>query len=486
MRKLLAACAVALAIVGLTQPTTAEPEARKSPARPADSSAPEADFQVAPKSFEDQVEDAVDRGCDWLKKQQGSDGIFGTLPKNPPTYGGGEPHKYEVARTAFPLWALCKSGVFPDEPEIQKTLKWLEKNYNDEKAQQAVTYENACVVNAIEAYYIGLWEVQARGLTPAKRKKENIKRWGTEEKGAKKEKKPDRVLNVSPIHRKLCERAVKCLDSAFTKAYGTGGWRYHNPTNDPGPKNDISATQYAMLGYGAASRLGIGYKKEYLFEAYKFFIAEQDKDGPKIERVENGGKDEPKKEEKPAKDPDKSTGPRKYIPKKEDRARGWGYCRKDVHLKGDELSYGSMVCAGVCGLVVLRGELEDDPKYQAKWKPLAEQCDQALSDGLAWMVKHWTVAGNPERGQYRYFYYLYALERLAMLGGLDYIGKHDWYFEGAQIFLPSQDPKGFWDTNNEIDPSDIYDTCYALLFLKRSTDGIKRPVPVFTGEDQED
>lgn len=492
MRKLIAAMAVAMALLGLTQPSTAEPEVADAPKRAGEfkGEIPEADFQNAPGSFEDKVEDAVDKGCDWLKKQQNPEGHFGKLPPNPPTYGAGEPHKYEVGRTAFPLWALCKSGVFPDEPEILKALQWLEKNFNDEKAQQAVTYENACVVNAIEAYYIGIWEVADRKLTPAKRKKEGIKRWGTEEKGAKKAKheKKDRKLNVDPKHRKLAERAVKALDNAFQRAYGTGGWRYRNPTTDPGPKNDISATQYALLGYGAASRLGIGYKKENLFEAYKFFIAEQDKDGPKLvrEAAPDEEKPEDKKGDDKKKDPNKGTEVRKYNPKKTDRARGWGYCRKDVHMQGDELSYGSMTCAGICGLVVLRGELEDDPKFMAKWKPLAAECDQALSDGLAWMVLNWSVENNPQRGKYRYYYYLYALERLAMFGGLDYIGKHDWYFEGAQVLLREQDGSGMWDTNQEVDPSDVYDTCYALLFLKRATDGIKRPVPVFTGEDQED
>lgn len=248
------------------------------------------------------------------------------------------------------------------------------------------------------------------------------------------------------------------------------------------------APEYALLGYGAASRLGIGYKKENLFEAYKFFIAEQDKDGPKLVREAAPDEEKPddKKGDDKKKDPNKGTEVRKYNPKKTDRARGWGYCRKDVHMQGDELSYGSMTCAGICGLVVLRGELEDDPKFMAKWKPLAAECDQALSDGLAWMVLNWSVENNPQRGKYRYYYYLYALERLAMFGGLDYIGKHDWYFEGAQVLLREQDGSGMWDTNQEVDPSDVYDTCYALLFLKRATDGIKRPVPVFTGEDQED
>lgn len=510
MRKLIAACAVALAVLAVTRPTSAaEPQEAPKARAPEVAEVSELDFQAAPGSFEGKVEDAVERGCNWLKKQQLENGLWpdGTNP----TYGGGTPHKYEVGRSAFPIWALCKSGVFADDPAIEKAMNWLRKNYEAWAPQPPApnpswcTYENACVVNAIEAYYISKWEaVDAKLDNPKNRVKRDadgkvmkdangkpipITRWGTEEKGAKKKKK-DRKITLDPKDRKLAERATKALVEAFQKgAYGTGGWRYNNPDGNPGPKIDVSATQYAMLGFGAASRLGISYKKDCLIDAYKFFMAEQDKDGPAVAREEKKeGEEEKKEEEKPKKDPDKGTKVREYKPKAKDRARGWGYCRKDIHSKGDEISYGSMTCAGICGLTVLRDELIDDPTMASKYtKDMDAKCNQAIADGLAWMVANWSVKNNPARGMYRFYYYLYALERLAMLGGLDYIGKHDWYYEGALVMLEQQDAEGGWTkVGNEVEPAHIYNTCYALLFLKRATDGVKRPVPVFTGDDHDD
>ncbi len=516
MRKLLAACAVALAVLAVSRPSAAEPQDAKEPrAKNVEVAGEELaganDFQAGPVTFEDKVEDAVDRGCDWLKAQQEANGLW---PEgHSPTYGAGRPHMYEVGRSAFPIWALCKSGVFADDPAIVKAMDWLRKNYEAWAPQPPApnpswcTYENACVVNAIEAYYIAKWEAadlkldnpknrfkrdaDGKQLKDANGKPIPLKRWGTEDKGAKKKKK-DRKLVLDPKDRKLAERATKALEEAFQKGpYGTGGWRYNNPENNPGPKIDVSATQYAMLGFGAASRLGIAYKKDKVLIAYKFFINEQDKDGKPVVREEKkegdeggAGGDEPKKEEKPPKDPDKGTKVRKYEPKTTDKARGWGYCRKDIHTKGDELSYGSMTCAGICGLVVIHDEMDSDPTWT---KDMDKQCNQAIADGLAWMVANWSVTSNPQRGNYRFYYYLYALERLAMLGGLDYIGKHDWYYEGAKVMLDQQDQEGGWTkVGNEVEPAHIYNTCYALLFLKRATDGAKHPVPVVTGDDHDD
>ncbi len=128
------------------------------------------------KSFEDKVEEAVDDGCDWLKKQQGIEkgedpAVFGQFPPNPPLYGAGEPHRYRFARTAFPVQALCKSGVFADDPAVVKAMEYIRKNYKDNGVLNnevgfvpSTTYEDATVLNAIEAYYISAAETKERGL----------------------------------------------------------------------------------------------------------------------------------------------------------------------------------------------------------------------------------------------------------------------------------------------------------------------------------
>ena len=75
MRKLIAACAAALAVFALARPTSADEGQNVAKPRVDDAAVQENDFQAAPGSFEGKVEDAVDRGCDWLKKQQLENGL---------------------------------------------------------------------------------------------------------------------------------------------------------------------------------------------------------------------------------------------------------------------------------------------------------------------------------------------------------------------------------------------------------------------------
>ena len=61
-------------------------------------------------------------------------------------------------------------------------------------------------------------------------------------------------------------------------------------------------------------------------------------------------------------------------------------------------------------------------------------------------------------------YYLWSLERVAVAYDLELIGGKDWYRWGAEIIVKNQKADGGW--------SDVYhgipDTCFALLFLKRT------------------
>lgn len=510
MQKALFLSVTALAVVlGLATNVTAQDGDKKEPSRE----------DIFGKSFEDKVEDAVDRGCDWLKKQQGIEkgedpAVFGQFPPNPPLYGAGEPHRYRFARTAFPIQALCKSGVFADDPAIVKAMEYLRKNYkengvlrNEAGFVPSTTYEDATVLNAIEAYYTSLLEAKERGLeNPKKRvmedengKKIPVKRWGTEEKGAKKAKERKKApIVLSAQDKKIAELAVKSLINRYRKAYGGGGWRYApSGVGENDPVIECSATQYALMGFLCATRMSIAYDRAFLMDVFHFYRTQQDKDGPEVVRKEKDAEgkdvDKPEGDGGKKKDPNKST--RAYTPGKKDKARGWAYARESKHgspqqVQADTNAYGSMTAAGVCALIMLRDEMEKDPKMASRWKPVADQCQQMLNDGMAWMVVNWTMKENPKRAMYRYYYYLYMIERVGMLGGIDWIGKHDWYMEGAEILLEQQTKEGgsdgMWDIQNEIDPSDIYNTCYALLFLKRGTAGIDRPKPVFTGGDGEE
>jgi hypothetical protein len=64
-------------------------------------------------------------------------------------------------------------------------------------------------------------------------------------------------------------------------------------------------------------------------------------------------------------------------------------------------------------------------------------------------------------------YFLYALERVGGLCGIDKLGAHDWYHEGAAFLVETQDSRGEWRGN-----SDPCSTLFALLFLSRATSGV--------------
>ena len=65
------------------------------------------------------------------------------------------------------------------------------------------------------------------------------------------------------------------------------------------------------------------------------------------------------------------------------------------------------------------------------------------------------------------FYYLYALERVGRLSGRRFIGDHDWYREGADYLIGSQDEfQGFWSNVGPMENSNVA-TSFALLFLSK-------------------
>jgi hypothetical protein len=62
-------------------------------------------------------------------------------------------------------------------------------------------------------------------------------------------------------------------------------------------------------------------------------------------------------------------------------------------------------------------------------------------------------------------YFLWALERVAMLYNLQTIGGKDWYRWGAEQLVANQKPDGNWEKGGTGLESPIVDTCFALLFL---------------------
>jgi hypothetical protein len=164
---------------------------------------------------------------------------------------------------------------------------------------------------------------------------------------------------------------------------------------------------------------------------------------------------------------------------------GWGYHYSSGG--GQSQSTGAMTCAGLLGLAVQHGavnesRLRTDPKGADK-PPLPRSVpsdpakDAAVRRGLLALG---TTIGQPvgnkggkgkggppivARGPAirKGYYYLWSVERVAVAYGLATIGNKDWYSWGAELLLASQDRDGSWHGEYGAD----VDTSFALLFLRR-------------------
>jgi hypothetical protein len=65
-------------------------------------------------------------------------------------------------------------------------------------------------------------------------------------------------------------------------------------------------------------------------------------------------------------------------------------------------------------------------------------------------------------------YFLWSLERVAVLYNLPTIGDKEWYRWGAEILVANQQPAGNWEKGKYPGESPVIDTCLALLFLQRA------------------
>jgi hypothetical protein len=198
-------------------------------------------------------------------------------------------------------------------------------------------------------------------------------------------------------------------------------------------EGDNSNSQYAALGIRACSDAGIAFPDDTLERARKWFKGSQHA----AEGAAGSG--------------GVATGPEPSAP-----AAGWCY---DSKYKGHG-AYGSMTAGAVGAIAIYDTLLGED------WRK-----DPAVASGLSWLAKHFSVSGNPgppseewAKGDthWCHFYYLYALERAGVLCRTDWMGRHAWYAEGANVLIGSQGRDGAWNES----PTD---TCFALLFLRRAT-----------------
>lgn len=207
---------------------------------------------------------------------------------------------------------------------------------------------------------------------------------------------------------------------------GAAGARILVPAPGRGPRrrffllsdSDNSNTQFAILGLWVAQRHGVPMQRTTAL-IVKRFETSQNPDGSWKYRYTYGGND------------------------------GWGTP--------------AMTGVGLLGLAVGHGLAHDGMAVKEPVK------DQRLLNGLVALSR---TLGEPT-GKWKdlpieSLYFLWSVERVGVLFDLPTIGGKDWYRWGAEQLIANQSVLGGWQGGEYPGSSVPIDTCFALLFLKRS------------------
>jgi len=139
----------------------------------------------------------------------------------------------------------------------------------------------------------------------------------------------------------------------------------------------------------------------------------------------------------------------------------WGYS----YIKGGGGGTPSMTCVALLGLAVghvvdpeIGGPPEKDPK---------------VVGGFAWLSKRigapvGSTENRPEIKAVGGLYYMWAMERIAVIYDVTRLDKKDWYLWGAEILLCHQKADGSWEEGGYHGQHPVLNTSLALLFLRRA------------------
>jgi hypothetical protein len=386
-------------------------------------------------AFRAMVQTALEKGTARLREQLKDVG-------SPELRADGEdsPRSYQSGHLALGLLALVKGGVPKDDEVVQRGYAELRKR------TLVDTYTLGNAIMAIEALYAPPSEFgdlkmgtidQPRKRTPSPEDKALLQKW------------TDRLLTNTDTR----------VDPAYL-------FRFHYVG---APDYDHSVNQYGLLGLYSAHLCGIEISPTIWEAAINHLLAAQSPGGTKQSLDLEDYRTHARRQASPN---EKWT-----ISHVNARASGWNY--KDPKSDGELTpTWGSMTCSGITGLAICQAALQDAPGL--KRVRLQSDATRARNDGFAWLAQNFTVRYHPgaiERQHTWLYYYLYGLERAALLSGIALIQDRDWYFEGSMMLILSQQPDGNWPTErirfNDDRLTD--DNAMAILFLKQST------MPVLTG-----
>jgi len=223
--------------------------------------------------------------------------------------------------------------------------------------------------------------------------------------------------------RAMIARNVAWLEKAqVPQGRAAGSWSYGLDRGS----GDNSNSQFALLALHEADRAGVRVREEVWAKAQQYWVACANGDG------------------------------------------SWGY------TIGNSGGSGSMTCAGIASVWITSEHL-GTPDARANRDSVSccggGTSPKVIERGLDWLGRRFSVVENPASGQTWLYYYLYGLERVGRFTARRFIGEHDWYLEGARMFVGVQDGfSGAFRGGRIEDPTVA--TSFALLFLAKG----RRPV----------
>ena len=126
----------------------------------------------------------------------------------------------------------------------------------------------------------------------------------------------------------------------------------------------------------------------------------------------------------------------------------------------------AITCIALLG-VAIGHVVAPDPGVKPETDPVIINAFTALSRTIGAPVGD--IKDRPTVKEVGGLYFLWAMERIAVLYDLQKLDKKDWYLWGAEILVCNQSGNGSWGEDGGFPgQSPIVNTCLALLFLKRA------------------
>jgi len=269
------------------------------------------------------------------------------------------------------------------------------------------------------------------------------------------------ALGGEPYQEQLRSIATYIIDGQRQ----SGAWYY--PNQGQGNAGDTSITQYALLGLWAAERADVEIPTKVWNDAAKWLSATQLANGGFV--YHPNGSESGSSATRPslvaAGGSSLALCLRMLYPKGIDEQQ-ISQRRKQAN-QSEYKTYG-----GILEIVDITEEAGEDKRKMKKDRTSPSISSNEISTRYNASLR---LLGEDEelglRQQTWRLYYLYGLERFAAFAAVEKVGTHDWYQEGADFLINSQDTKGSWKGNS--DP--LGSTCFATLFLYKATAKSIRP-----------